>query len=202
MMRRFPRAAPQTRWGSSLRGRAGRTRSFPQEGTPTSGQAGYPGPPRPPPSILTVHREKEAGESPAPERCCRRDGDGAGRCGILTTRPYQSGNKTWLPPQFGGGGDPSGGSNRARNAGAKPTGHGGGPPPQERHRTITGSRTSEPSRAGSRRHMWSSQTRWPDAEAAASPSFPPAPSRHAGRPSLTCGAAAAAECGRPRPPAL
>lgn len=67
-----PPQAPQTRWESSLRGRAEGTRSSPEQGTPTSGQMGYSGPPRPPPFILTVRREKEARAIPSPGRCCQR----------------------------------------------------------------------------------------------------------------------------------
>lgn len=78
-----PRGPGGTRWGSGLRGRAGRTRSSPGQRTPTSGQLGYAGPPRPPPSMLTVRREKEAGETPTLERYWWRERNEGGRGRVL-----------------------------------------------------------------------------------------------------------------------
>ncbi|XP_056367438.1 proline-rich protein 2-like [Oenanthe melanoleuca] len=69
----IPPQAPQTHWGSGLRGRAGGTRSSPGQGTSTLGQLGYTGPPRPAPFMLTARREKEAGKIPSPGRDCRRE---------------------------------------------------------------------------------------------------------------------------------
>ncbi|XP_031989421.1 uncharacterized protein LOC116455562 [Corvus moneduloides] len=77
----------------------------PGTGNPHSGAAGLPGLPE----VTIVHPHRSPGEgsrgNPDPKALLPvRVGTkavGAGYWGILTTRPYQSGKKTWLPPQFG-----------------------------------------------------------------------------------------------------
>lgn len=82
-----------------------------------------------------------------------REGRGRSGQGTVGSSPRghtRAGTKHGSPPQFEGGGDRIGGSNTATNTGVEPTGramgHGGGPPPQERPRTITRSRISKPGR--------------------------------------------------------